>query len=326
MSNNTRKRIWPVSLVAALGLVVVLAAFVAFGMQPGVSQAQGDPPPNPFATPEPTTPPNGGNGNGGTTPPAAPESTIVSSSTSGGSNVRITLTITAAELAAAAGGAANLSAGDRIEIYMEDDYSVPDSISAGDVYVRHIGASGIELNGGGRVSAANVSIDTDEHFTVTKSDYAISVLLPDMDPRDDFFNYPSTGDDLTVVIQKSAGINNPTEHGTHSVGYSILTGNEADNGGPEVTLPVLSTVAKISISDADNTRGYEMTVAGSGFNNGTTAEVFVLSDPNGDADGDGKYDGTCEDLVNNLASSNVGSGLVGGNDKVDVIFDVTVPT
>ena len=60
MSNNTRKRIWPVSLVAALGLVVVLAAFVAFGMQPGVSQAQGDPPPNPFATPEPTgePPPN----------------------------------------------------------------------------------------------------------------------------------------------------------------------------------------------------------------------------------------------------------------------------
>ena len=251
---------------------------------------------------------------------------IASSSTSGGSNVRITLTIDAADLALAAGGAANLSAGDRIEIYLEDDYSVPDSISAGDVYVRHIGASGIELNGGGRVSAADVSIDTHEHFTVTKDDYAISILLPDMDPRDDEFAYASTGRDLTVVIQKSAGINNPTEHGTHSVGYSILTGNEADNGGPEVTLPVLSTVAKISISDADNTRGYEMTVAGSGFNNGTTAEVFVLSDPNGDADGDGKYDGTCEDLINNVASSNVGSGLVGGNDKVDVVFDVTVPT
>ena len=98
------------------------------------------------------------------------------------------LTITAAELTAAAGGAANLSAGDRIEIYLEDDYSVPDSISAGDVYVRHIGASGIELNGGGRVSAADVSIDTDEHFTVTKDDYAISILLPDMDPRDDEFS------------------------------------------------------------------------------------------------------------------------------------------
>ena len=61
------------------------------------------------------------------------------------------------------------------------------------------------------------------------------------------------------------------------MGYSILTGNDADNGGPEVTLAVLSTVAKISISDADNTRGYEMTVTGSGFNNGTTADVFVLS-------------------------------------------------
>ena len=326
MSNNTRKRIWPVSLVAALGLVVVLAAFVAFGMQPEVSQAQGEPPPNPFATPtpeptpEPTMEPTPEPTAEPTTPPytGALESTIVSSSTSGGSNVRITLTITAAELTAAAGGAANLSAGDRIEIYLEDDYSVPDSISAGDVYVRHIGASGIELNGGGRVSAADVSIDTDEHFTVTKDDYAISVLLPDMDPRDDEFAYASTGRDLTVVIEKSAGINNPTEAGTHSVGYSILTGNDADNGGPEVTLAVLSTVAKISISDADNTRGYEMTVTGSGFNNGTTADVFVLSG--------GAMPATCSALIANAASSNVGSALVGSDDKAAVTFSVTVPT
>ena len=52
-----------------------------------------------------------------------------------------------------------------------------------------------------------------------------------MDPRDDEFSYPSTGRALTVVIEKGAGINNPTEQGDHSVGFSILTGNEADNAG-----------------------------------------------------------------------------------------------
>ena len=335
MSKLTSRRIWPVSVAASIAVFGMLAAFVVLSTAAGPAQAQGLCDGVSGATlqalidagvcqadggdgTDPGDGTDGGDGGDGTTPPATPESTIVSSSTSGGSNVSIVLTISAAELAAAAGGAANLSAGDRIEIYMEDDYSVPDSISAGDVYVRHIGASGIELNGGGRVSAANVSIDTDEHFTITKDDYAISVLLPDMDPRDDFFSYPSTGDDLTVVIQKSAGINNPTEAGTHSVGYSILTGNEADNGGPEVTLAVLSTVAKISISDADNTRGYEMTVTGSGFNNGTTADVFVLSGGAKPAD--------CPALIASAASSNVGSALVGSDDKAAVTFSVTVPT
>ena len=39
---------------------------------------------------------------------------------------------------------------------------------------------------------------------------------------------------------------------------------------------ILNTWAKISLSDVDNKRGYEMTVTGSGFNNGTTAGVYVL--------------------------------------------------
>ena len=36
------------------------------------------------------------------------------------------------------------------------------------------------------------------------------------------------------------------------------------------------TVAKIALSDVDNSRGYELTVTGSGFNDGTTATVWVL--------------------------------------------------
>ena len=317
----------PVALLAVLGVVAMLALMTAVVWLPGSAQAQ-DGPTNPFppADTTPTTPPNGGtdpdNGNGGTTPPAAPGSTIASSSDTGGANVSITLTIVAAEME-------NLVAGDRIEIYLEDDYSVPASIPGSSVYVQAIGATSIDLNGGGRVYVSSVSIDTGDHFTITKDDYAIAILVPDMDPRTEGnnpFNYPDNTRALTVVIEKSAGINNPTEEGDHSVGYSILTGNEADNAGVVdsdgnaigVTLPVLSTVAKISISDADNTRGYEMTVTGSGFNNGTTADVFVLSG--------GAKPATCPDLVDNAASSNVGSALVGSDDKAAVTFSVTVPT
>ena len=41
--------------------------------------------------------------------------------------------------------------------------------------------------------------------------------------------------------------------------------------------PVLTTVAKIALNDDDNVRGYDLTVTGSGFNNGVTADVYVLS-------------------------------------------------
>ena len=38
----------------------------------------------------------------------------------------------------------------------------------------------------------------------------------------------------------------------------------------------LKTVAKIALSDVDNSRGYELAVTGSGFNDGTTATAWVL--------------------------------------------------
>ena len=72
MTYKTRKHIWPVSLVAALGVVALLAFMVMAGTSGPVQAQSDDPPPNPFApstTPvDPPTdaPPNpfGGNGSG----------------------------------------------------------------------------------------------------------------------------------------------------------------------------------------------------------------------------------------------------------------------
>ena len=92
---------------------------------------------------------------------------------------------------------------------------------------------------------------------------------------------------MTVVIQKSdSGIKNPSEEGGHSTGYDVLdsTGDvrsgmdDPDTDAVEgfVVTTVLPTYAKIRLSDVDNSRGYELMVIGSGFNNGTTATAWVL--------------------------------------------------
>ena len=81
--------------------------------------------------------------------------------------------------------------------------------------------------------------------------------------------------------------------------------------------------AKISLSDVDNKRGYEMTVSGSGFNNGTSTGVYVLHYP-----GAGPTDKTtwpsCAMIIGD--GTKVGGALVGSDDKVAVTFEVTAPT
>ena len=143
-----------------------------------------------------------------------------------------------------------------------------------------------------------IDIDTDGHFTADKDDYAIQVLIPDMNTADrsefDGFQGPAMGQTLKLVFTKEAGIKNPSEAGSHSVGYSVLGPNDPQNNGPQKKdgdiriyddgslteeYAPLKTVAKISLSDVDNTRGYELTVTGSGFNNGTSAAVHVLHKP-----------------------------------------------
>ena len=324
MIDRTKRHIWPVSLAAALAVVGVMAAFIVLSYAPGVAQAQGLCDTASGATlqalidagvctaDDGTDPGNGDGTNGnGDDPPA--ETKLESSSTSGGASIQLTLTIDAADME-------NLVAGDRIEIYLEDDYSVPDSISTSDVYFR-VPGGGIAQNNGGRVNAADVSIDDSDHFTADKDDWAIAILVPDMDPRDDEFGYPVGNRDLIVVIEKDAGIKNPTEQGTHSNGYSILTGGESDNDGPEVTLAVLNTWAKISLSASDGGRGKEVTVTGSGFNNGTEAEVFVLVAPAVDEDATPAVMApSCETIVDD--GDSLGTAGVGSDDKFTVAFTV----
>ena len=237
--------------------------------------------------------------------PDAPDM-IDNSSTSGGASVRLELTVQ---------NAGELLAGSSVVLYLEDDFQVPDDIDPGDVYFSGVGT--------GRVYAVDeIEIDDDDHFG-GDDDWDIQVFVPDMNPGNDegFDNWPASSTaPLKLVFTKGAGIKNPTEQGTHSVGYSVL-GPDGSVGDPQVKLDdvegsgaPLATLAKISLSDEDAGRGKEITITGTGFNNGTGAEVYVLvaaTKPE-----------SCMALVTNDDAESLGTAEVGSDDKFVVTFTV----
>ena len=281
--------------------------------------------PVPTATPEPADP----------TPTPDPTATPVPASTpaddeiddsSSSASVGVKLTLTIGNLPR------DMEAGSSIELYLEDDFDVPDSIDKGSVYFTVTNPRGPETNSGGRVYVTDaVEIDTDDHYG-GDDDWAIQVFLPDFNTGDDFdgFQGPMKDQTLQLVILKSGGIKNPSEEGSHSVGYSVLDPNADANDGPQTQLGTVGTVAKISLSDEDNTRGYTMTVTGSGFNNGTSAAVHVLADADVTQDlaamvaAGGDLEAQACSLIL-TRGQRAGIATVGSDDKVAVEFEVTVP-
>ena len=176
----------------------------------------------------------------------------------------------------------------------------------------------------------------DGDFFAGDDDWAIQVYMPDLYTASvdaaAGFQGPEVGQTLTMVITKSAGIRNPSEEGKHSVGYKFLgTDDDPDKDG-EMKLKTnvlddsgmstseVATYAKISLSVDNSGRGKEVTITGSGFNKGTTAEAFVLVADTKPVDEDDKDD--CEALIANSASESLGTVAVGSDDKFSIVFTV----
>ena len=391
MSNKTRKHIWPVSLIAALGIVAVLALMAATVWMPGPAQAQSGPT-NPFgATPVPGTTPTGPTNPfatpvPGTTPvPTTPADTITitsdSSTSSGSPEIKVVIN--------------NLSmylpVGSQIVLYLEDDYQEPSSIPSNTVYFVATGgnaAQQVKTGSSARVYATDqIKIDNDDYFDATKNDIRIAVPIPDMCTSSTDAcqgpNGPFMGQMLTMVVQNNSGIKNPSEAGSHSADLRIVgSADSLPHIGPAGGDPnhkgitELETLAKISLSDSNNKRGYAQTVTGTGFNNGSTATAYVLNraptteewwnelncaemnavvDPNkavtdatmgtspctmyvgldttagghksivDAADTTTGYAemGVCRVVIDRGTAA--GSALVGSDDTVAVVFDITVP-
>ena len=225
---------------------------------------------------------------------------ITSSSTSASATVELTVVIESLD----ADDVAKIGAdGGSVEVFLEDDFQVPDDIAPGSVYFRLLGdgptaGDDRDLTGGeGRVRATYDVEVNDGDFFGGDDDWAIQVFLPDFYTAsvDDAagFQGPMVGQTLVMVFTKSAGIKNPSEQkdrtvtnkmgqniiveGAYKTGYKFLgSEDDADKDG-EMALQTLPVKAKVSLDDEDNKRGYELTVTGSGFNNGVTSGAYVLN-------------------------------------------------
>ena len=265
--------------------------------------------PTPTPTPTPASRPN------------LPDS-FESSSTSANIAVRLELTIGNLPM--------DLASGSSIVLYLEDDFIAPDTISPDSVYIAAVNPRTYATSNGGRVYATNpIEIDTDGYFTAGREDYAIRVFIPDMNTEVGF-DGPMMGQTLNLVFTEAAGIRNPSEEGTHSVGYALLGPNDEPGDEPEVQLGTVATYAKISLSDDSNVRGYQLTVTGSGFNNGTAAALHVLTDTDTTADlaamvaaGGEQEAQACGIILRE--GHRLGVATVGSDDRVSITVDVTVP-
>ena len=279
MKKGNRKYIRLLATAMSLAVVGMLATFVALAAQPEPASAQGlcDGPLAPFlaqcagVAPPPTDP---GTPTTPTMPMVAAGDGIASDSTSGGGAPQFQVVIDSLPM--------NLAVGSSIVLYLEDDYQEPATIPASSVYFVAESPTSETTGNGARVyTTIAPKVDNDAYFDADKSDISIRVFIPDMctSSTDDCQgpNGVNAGQMLTMVVEDDSGIRNPTEAGSHSAAFAIVGPTGSVPGPAAVNKDFeLKTVAKISLSDVDNSRGYELTVTGSGFNDGTTATAWVL--------------------------------------------------
>ena len=339
MSIKTRKHMRTVSLVMSIAIVGMLAAFLVLAANPGPTQAQDDQ--CDTATGDALALlqdlgfcaagtsdsaqddqcdtatgdalallqdlgfcPTGGN-------------MITPSSTTGSAAVKLTLTIVLEQ---------DLTGSSWVEMYLENDYQEPGSIARENVIFEVQGINPAETDPPSNptlnttFSAAAVEIDDGGKIDGEEDAVVISARIPDMRSGDEI-GYALAGQTLIMVVSDAAGIQNPSEAGSHSVGYSIIGGTDdrADEAGMKLT--DLKTEAKILLNADDGGRSKEITIAGSGFNDGTTAEAKVLVAAVGlNEDDDMTNDITCAMVMED--GDSLGTVNVGSDDKFAIVFTV----
>ena len=154
---------------------------------------------------------------------------ITSDSTSGGSAPEFKVVIDSLPM--------NLPVGSSIVLYLEDDYQEPATIPASSVYFVAEPASAPTGNGARVYTIITPKIDTDAYFDADKDDISIRVFIPDMctNATDacEGPNGPMRGQKLTMVVEDSSGIRNPTEAGSHSAAFAILRPTDSVPGPAE---------------------------------------------------------------------------------------------
>ena len=131
------------------------------------------------------------------------------------------------------------------------------------------------------------------------------ITVPDMDPTDEGVGGIGAGATVTITVLSSAGFTNPTEAGGGDK-VGVYTSEDVILQTTTFKVPLVLT-----LSDYNGNRNKAVTVTGKGFKNGTTADVWL------DADGNGEKDTGEITLVNAVP--------VGSTDTFETSVTVTVP-
>jgi hypothetical protein len=210
---------------------------------------------------------------------------------------------------------------DTITIQFEDDVGVPEVLDPATISIiashgtnRAAGVTGTVT---GTMVANPISVST-EKVGVPADETEITLMLPDMATGEDG-NQGILGDGgrgwsvVTVVINQTAGLTNPTE-GTKDYGVKVKT----NKNGTFVSSEKYNIPRELILSNGSANRGRTITVTGRGFENGTTATVWL------DLRRDGIL-GTEDGILDTEKETVLGQAIVQSDDTFTVSFVVNVP-
>jgi hypothetical protein len=218
-----------------------------------------------------------------------------------------------------------------VEFIFDKDIQIPSSIPAeavlfrADMLTNPLGQGGIGKGEASQMVPAELNpvIDLDINDPRRKK---ITIKVPDMDPTSgDAPGKVGVGSQgiapgalVTVTFTIGAGIANPTEREFSRIDITArpsAAGTQQIAGRGSAALRVIAPIKnQIFISDIQGSRGHTVTITGVGFNDGTTATVWL--DNGIDLDDDGDIDPTQLAQVNEAIA---GIDINGDGDRNDTV-------
>jgi len=172
---------------------------------------------------------------------------------------------------------------DQIIIEFPDDFDVPTVIDPSTVTIKasKITSPGTDVTG----NQVNNPLDVTVELVGTPADESmITMTVPDMEPstQSAALNHIDMGALVTVTFKQNSGIKNPTEAVDDSgAGWFVWASTSDAAASDQVKSTAHSIPRQVKLSATTGERGRSITVTGKGFENGTTATIWLDYDRDG---------------------------------------------
>ncbi|MDA0735413.1 MAG: hypothetical protein O2909_12790 [Chloroflexi bacterium] len=181
---------------------------------------------------------------------------------------------------------------DTIILHFDKDFQFPATLDRTGIT---LSSTSVTNGSGGASDSVNPQTVIVDLIGTENNEPQVTMTVPDMRLGDATTSTGAqsiaAGSTVTVVLQQSAGVKNPTEGGGFD--FFVSTSQETTEVAPGTAFSVPFI---IEMSSADGPRGENLTLVGLGFKNATTVTFWR------DANGDGVRDALEIDLCNAVAS------------------------